>query len=154
MYSEPLGYFITFTTRGTWLHGDARGSIRRNAGFLAADPEQVNIETENLNVPPLLLLPEDRIAVENGLRELCVKRSWVLHEINVRTNHIHIVVTANDKEPDRVMSDLKSKGTLILRKLKRIDDKQKPWTRQGSMRYIFTQADFDAVCCYVKDGQN
>jgi len=28
--SEPLGYLITCRTYGTWLHGDARGSVDRD----------------------------------------------------------------------------------------------------------------------------
>jgi hypothetical protein len=24
---RPIAYFITFTTYGTWLHGDERGSV-------------------------------------------------------------------------------------------------------------------------------
>ena len=27
MWNKPLAYFITFTTYGTWLHGDSRGSM-------------------------------------------------------------------------------------------------------------------------------
>src|SRR5438876_10021431 len=29
MPDQPLAYFITFTTYGTWLHGDERGSVDR-----------------------------------------------------------------------------------------------------------------------------
>ena len=27
--AEPAGHFLTFRTYGTWLHGDARGSVDR-----------------------------------------------------------------------------------------------------------------------------
>ena len=27
MYNKPLAYFITFTTYGSWLHGDSRQSV-------------------------------------------------------------------------------------------------------------------------------
>jgi hypothetical protein len=43
--SEPLAYFITFTTYGAWLHGRKPGSVDRDHNapgtpFLPADPEQ------------------------------------------------------------------------------------------------------------------
>lgn len=41
---QPLAYFITFRTHGTWLHGDQRGSVDRHgrnvfgADRIALDP--------------------------------------------------------------------------------------------------------------------
>jgi hypothetical protein len=29
MFTQPLAYFITFRTYGSWLHGDDRGSVDR-----------------------------------------------------------------------------------------------------------------------------
>ena len=106
-----------------------------------------------LKDPPLILSSEQRSMVEQALRELCLKRHWPLHEVNVRSNHVHIVVTAVETEPERVMSDLKAKATRILRKMKIISDTQKPWTEHGSTKYLFTQEEFDNVCHYVRDCQ-
>ena len=153
MYTTPLAYFITFTTRGSWLHGDTRGSVTKNGQFIAPNEHWVRSEMQNLNDPPLLLSPEQRSMVEQALRELCLKRHWSLHEVNVRSNHIHIVVTAVEIKPEKVMSDLKAKATRRLRKMKIISDTQKPWTERGSTRYLFTQEEFDNACHYVKDCQ-
>jgi hypothetical protein len=41
MSKYPLAYFITFTTYGTWLHGDPRGSFMKSpdgAEHLDYDP--------------------------------------------------------------------------------------------------------------------
>ena len=34
---EPLAYFLTWTTYGTWLPGDERGWVKRKRGFQAPD---------------------------------------------------------------------------------------------------------------------
>jgi REP element-mobilizing transposase RayT len=106
-----------------------------------------------MNVPPLLLSPEQRPIVEQTLRDLCCKRQWTLHEVNVRSNHIHIVVTAVETKPEKVMSDLKAKATWMLRKMKIIAQDQKPWMEHGSTRYLFSQEEFEYACNYVRDCQ-
>ena len=37
----------------------------------------------------------------------CTIRNWQLHAVNARTNHVHVVVTA-DRDPDEVMNQLKA----------------------------------------------
>ena len=34
----PMGYLITFNTYGTWLHGDARGSVDRHGKNIPGTP--------------------------------------------------------------------------------------------------------------------
>ena len=96
---------------------------------------------------------EQRKTIEAGLRELCTRRNWFLHEINIRTNHVHIVLTAKDIQPERVMSDLKAKATRVLRQAKLLEDERKPWTEHGSTVYLFTQEAFGGACHYVREGQ-
>jgi len=153
MYTEPLAYFITFTTRGSWLHGDLRGSVTKNGQFVAPNDHWVRSETQALNNPPLLFSPEQRLIVEQALRDLCFARHWLLHEVNVRSNHVHIVVTATETKPEKVMGDLKAKATRVLRKMKIVTETQKPWTEHGSTRYLFTQEEFDNARHYVRDCQ-
>ena len=153
MYNKPLAYFITFTTRGSWLHGDSRGSYTKDPKYIPPNDDWVRIESQTLNDPPLRLSPEQRSAIEQGLRELCEKRLWKLHAINVRTKHIHVVVTAANHSPERVMSDLKAKGTRVLRKMKAISEEQKPWTEHGSTIYLFTEEELRKECHYVRDEQ-
>ena len=111
------------------------------------------MESQVLNNPPLLLSVEQRLAVEKGVHDLCLKRQWQIHEINVRSNHVHIVVTAAEAKPEKVMSDMKAKATRVLRKMKAISEDRKPWTEHGSTIYLFTQEEFASACHYVRDCQ-
>ncbi len=38
---------------------------------------------------------EQRDAVERQIAETCAIRGWELHAVNCRSNHAHVVVTAN-----------------------------------------------------------
>ncbi len=153
MYNKPLAYFITFTTRGSWLHGDARGSYTKAPRFVPPNKNWVQLESESLADPPLLFTSEQRTAVDQAIREQCAKRGWKLHTVNVRTNHVHLVVAAADVGPERVMEDVKAKATRVLRKKGMISAERKPWTEHGSTIYLFTQACFDNACHYVRDCQ-
>ena len=121
--------------------------------FVPPNEQWRQAELQALKDPPFLLSPEQRSMVEQALRDLCVKRLWTLHEVNVRSNHLHIVVTALETKPEKVMSDLKAKATFALRKMGAISKERKPWTEHGSTRYLFTQEEFDNACYYVKDCQ-
>ena len=153
LYTEPLAYFITFTTYGSWLHGDPRGSYTKEPRFVLPNENWVQLETRSLKYPPLLFTMEQRSVVDQAIRELCVKRHWKLHTVNVRTNHVHLVVTAVQTSPERVMRDLKSAATLTLRKKRMISEERKPWTEHGSTIYLFEQEEFDGACYYVRNCQ-
>ena len=43
-----------------------------------------------------------RALVDSAIRSVCEARRWFLHECNVRTNHVHVVVTAADRDPETV----------------------------------------------------
>jgi REP element-mobilizing transposase RayT len=55
----------------------------------------------------LELTNAQRAVVETTIRDHCTIRNWQLHAVNARTNHVHVVITA-DREPDEVMNQLKA----------------------------------------------
>ena len=101
----PLAYLITFRCYGTWLHGDERGSIDRfhnqykssrispNEKWRKYNAQELKSETVILNAP-------QRETVEKAIRETCEIRRWFLQAVNVRTNHIHAVVSIGEKKPE------------------------------------------------------
>lgn len=110
----PLAYFITFSTYGTWLHGDDRGSVdRQNNGyrtpFLPRNGVRQSAEQSLLRETPFVMGDPERAIVDAAIRGVCTHRNWPLHIVNVRTNHVHLVVTASHA-PERVMNDFKVWG--------------------------------------------
>ena len=115
----PLAYFITFRAYGTWLHGDERGSVDRlhntfGSPRLPPNPLRRNYERRMLKRPPTHLSKNRRAAIERGIRETCKLRNWSLLAFNIRTNHVHTVVSANCKS-EKVLAALKANATRTLR---------------------------------------
>jgi REP element-mobilizing transposase RayT len=103
-----LAYHITWTTYGTWLPGDARGWIKKNTlGIQEPDSEREEQARELMAEEAVLLAPAQRALVEHTIREHCQIRKWSLHAVNARSNHVHMVVTA-DCEAREVMNQLKA----------------------------------------------
>src|SRR5438105_4580193 len=95
----PLAYLISLRTYGTWLHGDERGSMDRKHNVygtsrIAPNSPLKKSDTKQLKHPPIILDAKQREVVEKAVREVCDHRPYVLRAINVRTNHVHTVVTA------------------------------------------------------------
>lgn len=103
MNGMPLAYHIVWTTYGTWLSGDMRGWIKSGTwGVQSPDPELERRARQNMVEDVVFLTPEQRGIVEATVRKHCEIRQWTLHALNARTNHVHVVVTAN-RDPEDVM---------------------------------------------------
>jgi hypothetical protein len=105
---EPLAYFLTWTTYGTWLPGDERGWFAKPGQFRFPDAKTKEAAESKLSEPPLKLDPEQRRLVEGTLANHCRIRGWRLHVANCRTQHVHVVVTAPGRDPDDVMDQFKA----------------------------------------------
>jgi REP element-mobilizing transposase RayT len=141
--SDPIAYFITFRTYGTWLHGDPRGSIDRehniyNTDCLKPDPSRERVCRRLLAHPPVRLTVVQRKTVHAAIEKACTCKGWQLHVVNVRTNHVHVVITANSS-PEMVMSVLKSWSTRSLRQTGLRAKSDTLWARHGSTRYIWKE---------------
>ncbi len=90
--------------------------------------------------------------VTDAITEVCELRGWYLSAVNVRTNHVHVVVTA-DAPPERVMTALKASATRRLTDAGEIAPKTKIWTRHGSTRYVWDPDDVPKVMDYVLNAQ-
>ena len=151
----PLAYLITFTTYGTWLHGDIRGSVDRNHNKYGDEflPEKGSFEQQDcklLKNTAVFLDEKDRNVVLNAVLDQCGFRGWFAYAIHVRSNHIHIVLSALEK-PEKIMTTLKAYSTRALRACG--VNKLKFWTAHGSTRYLWTKEKLEAAIKYVRDRQ-
>jgi hypothetical protein len=153
-----LAYFITFSTYGTWLHGTDKGngSVDRHHNvfgtpFIAPDDQREERAADRMTDPPYVLNEPARTVVRDAVVELCTEKGWTLLALHVRTNHVHVVVSA-EREAGRLMSDLKARAS---RELNRsgTDANAKRWTRHGSTRHLFDGASVAAAVVYVLDEQ-
>lgn len=156
--SQPLAYLITFRCYGTWLHGDERGSIDRRHYDRYGTPEMppnkkiLGDERRELRTLPVSLDKRRRNVVKAAIEEVCENRNYSLYAVNVRTNHVHVVVGASQK-PEAVMNGFKSYATRKLRKARLVTEDAKPWSRHGSTRYLWTDPQLTEAIEYVMFGQ-
>jgi REP element-mobilizing transposase RayT len=154
----PLAYLITFRTYGTWLHGDARGSMDRKHYNIYRTPRiqpclpLEQLDRSQLAGPSITLGVPHRAAVEKAIREVCKYRGYTLRAINARTNHVHAVVSAACK-PEPVLNAFKAYATRCLRKEGLTAGNLTPWARHGSTPYLWTERDIERAINYVLYGQ-
>ena len=150
----PIAYLITFRTYGTWLHGDERSSTRRNKrSVLKLKRIEPNVPFEDLmrermEHGPIVLNREQRKAVQEAIKEFCKAKGCKLYAINVRTNHVHVVIGVQAK-PERVADALKAAATKRLRELGLISSESKVWSRGRSRRYLWKERHVSAAIDYV-----
>ena len=72
----PLAYLITFRCYGTWLHGDARGSVDRfhnryTSPYIDPNEPWRRHNERVLRREPVILGTSCRTSVEAAIRETC-----------------------------------------------------------------------------------
>ena len=90
--------------------------------------------------------------VELTIREVAQHRTWTIHALSVRSNHVHVVITA-ETNPETVMNSFKSWTTRRMIEADVLPKDTKTWSRHGSTRYLWTTEALESACRYVKDGQ-
>ena len=150
---DPIAYFITITAYGTWLPGDGRGWIDYHRGWQMPAPVLELESKARMSEDFYLFDPAARRIVEAQVAETCRHRGWILHAVNCRSNHMHVVVTAPSVHPVKVRKDLKAWCT---RRLKELRDPARDnwWAERGSIRYLNSDESLHAATLYVRDGQD
>ncbi len=153
----PIAYLITFRCYGTWLHGDVRGSVTKfNNRYSTPFLEENKLwEAENRNKlkgNPTTLNAEQRKTVEQTIREVCRYKDWVLHAVNVRTNHVHTVVSTGNHSAKAALNAFKAYSTRNLRKCNFWNFEHSPWSDKGSERYLWNEKSMERAIEYVIGG--
>ena len=156
-HSDPLAFFLTWTTYGSWLPGDDRGWVDGRGHVHDAEPLRAASVRTRMAETPVSFDAGQRIAVEQAIDAHCRLRGWHLYAVHCRPQHVHVVVTAVDRGPEDVMTQLKAWCTRSLarptRSPRRSRFRKRWWTEGGSKRRIFHEGDLAAVMTYVKDCQ-
>lgn len=154
----PLAYLITIRSYGTWLHGDEKGSIDRH-GFngygkpLMFQSEKLkDLMKAQMNQKPTILDKKERICILEAIKEVCDYRGYELLAGNIRTNHLHAVVSANTN-PDKIANEFKAYATRRLREAKLVEPDKTIWSRGKSRRYLWKLKHVEIAVEYVLFGQ-
>ena len=149
----PLAYHIVFRCYGTWLHGDASGSTHHSkttygSPFIGPDPHWQHRENVSMKQPQYHLDEPHRKLVLEAVKGVCSYREWELIVMHVRSTHVHVIVSADDK-PERVMKDFKIYASRALNKAGFDTKDRKRWARHGSTKYLWKEKELESVIDYV-----
>jgi REP element-mobilizing transposase RayT len=152
--SYPPGYFLTWHTYGTWLHGEAAGSVDKdhnafNSPRLPPDSARFAGERSMMKDEPFVLSSMARLLVDAVIREHCRLRQWDLRALAVRSNHVHVVVARPSVGPEPIVKQLKDWGTRKLRSHRLAGPRQRVWADHASTLYLYEPGSLDDTTNYV-----
>ncbi|MEZ5992618.1 MAG: transposase [Planctomycetota bacterium] len=116
--------------------------------FVSPNLEYEALRRGDLAEEPLLISPRMRGVIEDTIEQHCTHRGWHLFASNVRTNHVHLVVSASG-DADRMLADLKAYLTRALRADGAVGQRKSIWAEGGSKRHLFTDDAVRRACEYV-----
>jgi REP element-mobilizing transposase RayT len=153
----PIAYFITWTTYGTWLHGDQRGSFDAEGNYIPPDSNLKAAAESAMTEGAVVLTDEQRRILDARLVELCRLGNWQLHARNVRTCHVHAVVSAA-LDGKVLRARLKAGCAMSLSEhaglLSNGKDGAKKWfTQKGNIEEIWTEKHLLESIHYVSECQ-
>jgi REP element-mobilizing transposase RayT len=158
-------WLLTWTTYGTWLPGDDRGSVTRVRDGLPADgprverdvrgtpyvahaPGLVRASRAAMKGPPVELDLERALATAEDLSGTAEFRGWELLAGAVMATHVHVVVgVADDPDRAKLLQIFKSYASRALSSRWPRPKRGTWWTESGSRRKL---ADDEAVAAAVR----
>jgi len=149
----PLAYFLTWSTYGSRLHGDQRGSVERanrnpNLTTYESRPNLESFERNLLHAPIMRLDQRSQQVVLSTFREVSQFRHWRLWAAHIRTEHVHVVIEA-EARPEKVVVDLKARATRLLREAGLIGKDQQLWTQHASTRHLWNLDSLERAIHYT-----
>src|SRR5690242_5424728 len=99
-------WLLTWTTYGSWLPGDRRGSVtdRRRAGgervrrnipgtpSAPPIPNLVRYSRSAMRSPAVRLTPQQAAELLDQLHDTARRCGWTLYAVAIMPNHVHLVV--------------------------------------------------------------
>lgn len=147
-----IAYFSTWTTYGTWLPGDPRGWYQRGGGFRDPNSTRQLDAILVMSEAVVVLDPDQRRIVEKTVADHCAIRKCLLHAVNCRSNHVHVVVTAPGRSIEVPREQFKYWCTRRLKERAGVV-RENWWTERGWDEYIDDDTALAEVIAYVIEGQ-
>ncbi len=157
--ADPIAFFFTWSTYGTWLPGDARGWVEYRKGFQLPNPILELEAKARMTASACRLSSAERSAVQLQMHDTCQRRGWILYAVNCRSNHIHLVTSAHNA-PKFMRAHLKGWCTRCLDEQQRLRGvsgaslRTEWWAERGSIRWLFDEVSLEAAIQYVLDQQD
>ncbi len=149
----PLTYLLTWACYGARLPG--------RSGYISRHQNQFNAPLPRLSshlarsakqamppATPYLLDHPRRLAVLQSIQQVADYHGWTLWAAHVRTNHVHVVISA-PQTPERVAAILKAYAGRALNLITQPIIHSSHWARHASTRYLWNAISVRAAIDYV-----
>lgn len=158
-------WLLTWTTYGTWLPGDARGfvsPVQDESGRQVihnvhgtpydADMPRLRAYAQRIQKQPTVWLTSQQAEmIGHQFRETAQARHWHLHAFAIMSNHVHLVVEADEEmSAGKLLGDFKAYTTRKLRALANSSD-ARFWTEKGSTRLLPNDQALENAVHYVAE---
>jgi REP element-mobilizing transposase RayT len=154
-----MAYMLTWTTYGTWLHGDHRSSVDDQHNLptrprLAPNEALHAAHRARMRHAPVTLDSNARLIVHGAIVDHAAIRTWQMLGLNVRSNHVHAVVGAAAHAPEEIVAQLKSWATRRLREAGAVGPERPVWTGGASTRWLWDAESLARASNYVINDQD
>jgi REP element-mobilizing transposase RayT len=158
-----IAYHAIFTTYGTWLPNDPRGSYSKEiyqAELAALGPIAYGRQWPQPSRPelrrfwvtartcldrsPFLISDKTRPVVAAGFAVAVERLGLVVYECSIMNDHVHIVVERSTYRIEYVVNQLKGAATHAMGLA------ETPWTRKGWKVFLDHQDAVEAAVAYVR----
>ena len=130
-------YFFTFGTYGRWLHGCEKWSHSNNAGRIAPNYGLYEAMTDSLQSDQYAFTTSQRVWLHNAIYRYCIKNELIIDALNVRTNHIHLVIsTKRNLTHAQIMMGLKGAISKLMHDEGIVPRAQRIWERRYGITTI------------------
>jgi REP element-mobilizing transposase RayT len=162
-------WLLTWTTYGTWLPGDIRGSVtsvrdrpgprhRHNIPGTDCDqsiPGLVRSAQAQMKGQSVYLHTSQAEVVFRQIQETTKFRGWKLLALAIMRNHVHTLIgVSGDPEPWQIMRDLKSYASRALNSKWTKPEGGTWWTESGSRRKLPNEAAVQAGIRYIQNQEH
>ena len=149
MHRYPMGFHITWGTKGARLHGSSKPHVDRNHNeygthFAPTDPTREAESRSRMNDAPVSLSPDQRKAVY-AIHDVARRYRWTVHSTAVQSDHVHVIITAC-REGEELRDALKAVASRALNKR---FGKRDWWAEKGSAKYLSERDYFENARNYV-----
>jgi REP element-mobilizing transposase RayT len=100
--------FVTTTSHGTWLPGDARGYVRKGR-TLPGDSEVFALSKIRIETPPVCFSLVDRNQLFSALLDPCAEFNYKLSDAAIESWHLHWILFHGNDAIEVVVGRLKNR---------------------------------------------
>ena len=147
---ERRTFHIIITTYGSRLQGSERGSHRHGTGPVAPSHNLENFHRQIMTDGETVFSSSViRAVVRDAILTTCREKRWLVPALNVRTNHVHILITTSANENmSYVVGALKSGVVEALSEFPEFRGR-KIWAEKSSVNWIRSPRYFQYAYRYV-----